>query len=78
MSVSEPVVTFRGHPRYYQRNVPMNEALNNAREAAKLSTIPGTSVMPIKAVDVKLNKETGILTVNVIEDFSTVEVKPNR
>ncbi len=56
----------------------MNEALNNAREAAKLSTIPGTSVMPIKAVDVKLNKETGILTVNVIEDFSTVEVKPNR
>ena len=61
-----------------KRNVPMNEALNNAREAAKLSTIPGTSVMPIKAVDVKLNKETGILTVNVIEDFSTVEVKPNR
>jgi len=61
-----------------KRKVPMNEALNNAREAAMLSTIPGTSVMPIKAVDVKLNKETGILTVNVIEDFSTVEVKPNQ
>ncbi|HOI39911.1 MAG TPA: hypothetical protein PL168_04210 [Methanobacterium sp.] len=61
-----------------KRKVPMNEALNNAREAAMLSTIPGTGVMPIKAVDVKLNKETGILTVNVIEDFSTVEVKPNQ
>ncbi len=61
-----------------KRKVPMNEALKNAREAAMLSTIPGTSVTPIKAVDVKLNKETGILTVNVIEDFSTVEVKPNQ
>jgi hypothetical protein len=58
-----------------KRKVPLNEALENARKAAMLSTIPGTSVTPIKAADVKLDKDTGILTVTVIEDFSTVEVK---
>ena len=52
----------------------MNEALENARQAAMLSTLPGTTVAPIKAVDVKLDKNTGILTVNVVEDFSTVQV----
>jgi len=57
-----------------KRKVPLNEALENARQAAMLSTIPGTSVTPIKAVDVKLDKTTGILTVTVIEDFSTVQV----
>ncbi|BDZ67961.1 hypothetical protein [Methanobacterium ferruginis] len=57
-----------------KRKVPLTEALENARQAAMLSTIPGTSVTPIKAVDVKLDKETGILTVNVIEDFSTVQI----
>jgi len=32
-------------------------------------------VTPIKVADVKLDKETGILTVTVIEDFSMVKVK---
>nr|WP_319373109.1 hypothetical protein [uncultured Methanobacterium sp.] len=57
-----------------KRKVPLNEALENARQAAMLSTIPGTTLAPIKAADVQLDKSTGILTVNVIEDFSTVQV----
>ncbi|MDP3065950.1 MAG: hypothetical protein Q8N08_04350 [Methanobacteriaceae archaeon] len=58
-----------------KRKVPISEALENARKAAMLSTIPGTSLTPIKAADVKLDQQTGILTVTVIEDFSIVEVK---
>lgn len=57
-----------------KRKVPLNEALENARQATMLSTLPGTTITPIKAVSVKLDKKTGILTVNVIEDFSTVQV----
>ncbi|MDI9437499.1 MAG: hypothetical protein QM405_05455 [Euryarchaeota archaeon] len=58
-----------------KRKVPISEALENARQAALVSTIPGTNVTPIKVADVKLDKETGILTVTVIEDFSMVKVK---
>ncbi|MEN6328997.1 MAG: hypothetical protein ABFC91_01730 [Methanobacteriaceae archaeon] len=58
-----------------KRKVPLSEALENARQATMLSTIPGTSVTPIKAADVKLDNQTGIVTVTVIEDFSMVEVK---
>ena len=61
-----------------KRKVPMNEALENARKAAMLSTIPGTSVTPIKAADIKLDRQTGILTVTVIEDFSAVEVNQTK
>ena len=57
-----------------KRKVPLNEALENARQAAMLSTIPGTTLTPIKAADVQVDKNTGIVTVNVIEDFSTVRV----
>lgn len=57
-----------------KRKVPLNEALENARQAAMLSTIPGTTLTPIKAADVQIDKNTGIVTVNVIEDFSTVQV----
>ncbi|BDZ70741.1 hypothetical protein [Methanobacterium petrolearium] len=57
-----------------KRKVPLNEALENAKQAAMLSTVPGTTITPIKAVSVKLDKKTGILTVTVIEDFSTVQV----
>ena len=57
-----------------KRKVPLNEALENAKQAAMLSTLPGTTITPIKAASVKLDKKTGILTVTVIEDFSTVQV----
>jgi hypothetical protein len=61
-----------------KRHVPLNEALENARKAAMLSTIPGTRITPIKAVDVKIDRQTGILTVNVIEDFNTVLVNQTK
>lgn len=57
-----------------KRKVPLNEALENARQAVMLSTIPGTKVTPIKAADVQVDKQTGIVTINVIEDFSTVQI----
>jgi len=58
-----------------KRSIPLDEAIKNAEKFAKLSTIPGTSVTPIVAVDVKVDKNTGIVTVNVIEDFSMAEIK---
>lgn len=39
-----------------------------------MTTIPGTRVTPIAAADVKVDTSTGIVTVNVIEDFATVKV----
>jgi len=58
-----------------KRSIPLDEAIANAEKFAKLSTIPGTSVTPIVAADVKVDKSTGIVTVNVIEDFSMAEIK---
>ncbi len=58
-----------------KRIIPLNEAITNAEKFAKLSTIPGTGVTPIIAADVKVDKKTGIVTVNVIEDFSVVKIK---
>lgn len=58
-----------------KRKVPLNEAISNAKQAAMDSTIPGTQVTPIKAADVQVDKSTGIVTVNVIEDFSNIQIK---
>ena len=58
-----------------KRKVPLNEAIENAREAAMLTTIPGTQITPIVAADVQVDKTTGIVTVNVIEDFSNIKIK---
>jgi len=58
-----------------KRSIPLDEAISNAEKFAKLSTIPGTSLTPIVAADVKVDKKTGIVTVNVIEDFSVVKVR---
>jgi hypothetical protein len=58
-----------------KRQVPLNEAISNAETFVKRTTIPGTQVNPIVAADIKVDKKTGIVTVNVIEDFSTVTVK---
>lgn len=58
-----------------KRSILLDEAISNAEKFAKLSTIPGTSLTPIVAADVKVDKKTGIVTVNVIEDFSVVEVR---
>lgn len=58
-----------------KRKVPLEGAIKNAEEAVTFSPIPGTQVYPIVAADVKVDRQTGIVTVNVIEDFSTVVVK---
>ncbi|MCC7554489.1 MAG: hypothetical protein KO202_08405 [Methanobacteriaceae archaeon] len=56
-----------------KKQLSLNKAINDAQELATRSTIPGTSITPITAADVQVDKETGIVTVTVIEDFSTVE-----
>lgn len=58
-----------------KRKIPLDRAIANAREFVKLSTIPGTKVMPIVDADVKVDKKTGIVTVTVIEDFSLAKVQ---
>lgn len=59
-----------------KRQLPLSEAIENAKQFALLTTISGTRVRPIVAADVKVDTKQGIVTVNVIEDFSNVEVKP--
>ena len=58
-----------------KRKIPLNEAINNAKEAVMLTTIPGTSISPIAAADVQVDKNTGLVTVNVIEDYSNIKIK---
>ncbi len=57
------------------RKLPLEGAISNAEEAVTYASIPGTQIYPITAADVKVDKITGIVTVNVIEDFSAVVVK---
>ena len=57
-----------------KREVALNDAIEEAQRMATLSTIPGTSATPITVADVQVDRETGIVTVNVIEDFSTVKI----
>ncbi|MDL2270363.1 hypothetical protein LJC03_00985 [Methanobrevibacter sp. OttesenSCG-928-I08] len=61
-----------------KRELTLNEAIETAQELATMSTVPGTSVMPITAADVQVDRETGIVTVNVIEDFSTVDIEKTK
>ena len=57
-----------------KRQVPLNEAIANAETAVKQTTIPGTQLTPIVAADVEVDNSTGIVTVNVIEDFSSIHI----
>jgi len=57
-----------------KRELPLSEAIANAQEFATFTTIPGTKVQPIAAADVKIDRATGIVTITVIEDFSTVDL----
>ncbi len=59
-----------------KRELPLNEAIENAKKFVTLTTIPGTKLTPIVAADVKVDKEQGIVTVNVIEDFSNLQINP--
>ena len=58
-----------------KREVSLQDAIQTAQEFATRSTVPGTSVQPITAADVQVDKNTGVVTVTVIEDFSSVELE---
>ena len=58
-----------------KKEVSLQDAIQTAQEFATKSTVPGTSVEPISAADVQVDKNTAIVTVTVIEDFSSVEIK---
>lgn len=59
------------------REVSLQDAIQTAQELATRSTVPGTSVQPITAADVQVDRNTGIVTVTVIEDFSSVDLGNN-
>ena len=58
-----------------KRSIPLKEAISNAQQFATLTTVPGTKLQPIAAADVKVDEYTGIVTVTVIEDFSTIDMQ---
>ena len=57
-----------------KRETSLQDAIQMAQEFATRSTVPGTSVQPITAADVQVDRNTGIVTVTVIEDFSSVDL----
>lgn len=58
-----------------QRQLLLSDAIKNAEQLVKTSTIPGTSIAPINVVDVQVDSNTGNVVVNVVEDFSVIKVK---
>ena len=60
------------------RELPVTEAEANAEKFVRQSTIPGTTIAPIAGADVSVNRDTGIVTVTVIEDFSTINITANK
>ena len=56
-----------------QRQLLLSDAKQNAAEMVKKSTIPGTSIAPINAVDVQVDTKTGNVIVTVVEDFSILQ-----
>lgn len=57
-----------------KRELPLTDAIANAEKFACMSTVPGTTLKPIAAADISVDKTTGIVTVTVIEDFSTIPI----
>lgn len=53
-----------------KRSLPLDDAIHNAELYATFSTIPGTKLQPIVVANVVVDNQTGIVVVNVIEDFS--------
>lgn len=57
-----------------KRELPLTDAIANAVKFACMSTVPGTTLKPIAAAHIDVDKTTGIVTVTVIEDFSTIPI----
>jgi len=53
-----------------KKSLSLDDAIHNAELYATFSTIPGTKLQPIVAANVVVDNQTGIVVVNVIEDFS--------
>ncbi|MGL4669995.1 MAG: hypothetical protein ACRCVG_05305 [Methanobacteriaceae archaeon] len=60
-----------------KREIPINEAITNAETFVMRTTIPGTKLNPIVAATITVDRKTGIVTVNVIEDFSIIKTDLN-
>lgn len=58
-----------------QRQLLLSDAKENAKQFAMQSTIPGTSIAPINAVDIQVDNSTGNVVVTVVEDFSAIKVR---
>ena len=58
-----------------QRQLLLSDAIKNAESLVKTSTIPGTSIAPINVAEVQVDSSTGNVVVNVVEDFSVIQVK---
>ena len=58
-----------------QRQLLLSDAISNAEQLVKQSTIPGTAIAPINVVDVQVDSNTGNVVVNVVEDFSVIKVQ---
>lgn len=58
-----------------QRQLLLSDAIRNAEELVKRSTIPGTSIAPINVAEVQVDQNTGNVVVNVVEDFSVIKVQ---
>lgn len=56
-----------------QRQLLLSDAIENAKEFVKSSTIPGTSIAPINTVDIQVDSATGNIIVTVVEDFSAIK-----
>ena len=56
-----------------QRQLLLSDAIENAKEFVKTSTIPGTSIAPINTVDIQVDSATGNVVVMVVEDFSAIK-----
>lgn len=56
-----------------QRQLLLSDAITNAEEQVKKSTIPGTSIAPISTVDIQVDTNTGNVVVTVVEDFSLLQ-----
>lgn len=57
-----------------QRQLLLSDAKQNAEQLVKKSTIPGTAIAPINVVDVQVDSSTGNVVVNVVEDFSVIQI----
>jgi hypothetical protein len=53
-----------------KRTLDLIDAIALGENLAKQSTFPGTKLTPIIAANINVDTQTGIVTVNVVEDFS--------